>query len=139
MAEAGCTYVFVGIESGSQKILDLLDKKLTLEESTRGVDLIKAAGLRVAVSIMLGTPHETNQDLDETFRYVNELKPDMVSLSLFALYPPKIAGEAYESKSNLEPIFLKFDEGYGSVHHVGLERAEELYEQARRELGNLIL
>jgi radical SAM superfamily enzyme YgiQ (UPF0313 family) len=76
MKQGGCVSVFIGIESGSQKILDILRKGTTVEENKNAILNTKAAGIKVRVGIIIGSPGETEETIEETKRLLLETRPD---------------------------------------------------------------
>lgn len=86
MKEAGCVEVGVGIESGSQKILDAVSKGATVERNTRFVLDCKEVGLPVNVFIMIGLPGETYETVAETRQWMESVRPDRFGFNIFAPY-----------------------------------------------------
>jgi anaerobic magnesium-protoporphyrin IX monomethyl ester cyclase len=87
MKRSGCWMVSFGIESGSQKILDLCDKKITLEQSRRAVDVARQAGLISIGHFVLGFPGETRETLRQTIRFSREVNPDFVEFYIATPFP----------------------------------------------------
>jgi radical SAM superfamily enzyme YgiQ (UPF0313 family) len=87
MREAGCWQIALGIESGSQRILDVLQKNETVEQIENAVRIIKENGMTVKGLFMAGCPTETRETLDETERFIRKLKLDYVSMSAFTPTP----------------------------------------------------
>ena len=89
LAEGGCRRLMVGIESGSQRILNLMDK------GTRAADLPRLlwnchnAGIAMHIFLMLGFPTETREEARETMAFVEDNYETITSLTLqaFSLYP----------------------------------------------------
>ena len=81
--EAGCRQVSFGIESGSQRILDVLNKSVTVEQNREAIKICKEAGLLVAGSFMVGSPTETAEDviLTQKFMLENELESYRVNIT----------------------------------------------------------
>ncbi len=69
MKDAGCQIVGYGIESGSQTILDNMNKNTTVEMGLKAVELTKKAGLGIAVQLMYGYPGETVETIKETIEF----------------------------------------------------------------------
>jgi len=69
MKTAGCQAVFFGIESGSQKILDSLQKGVTVEQAERAIKLCKRLGLWGGGYLMIGAPGETKETIRETVEF----------------------------------------------------------------------
>ncbi len=82
MKQAGCTRIKVGVESGSNRILKLMNKHITTEEIKIAVKKIKDANIPITVYVMIGLPSETRQEILETLDLCKELDPDWVSLSV---------------------------------------------------------
>lgn len=87
MKKAGCVNIFIGIESGSPRVLRLLNKKIQLKDIVKAVDLIKKAGINVYGSVMLGVPSETKKEMEKTFSFVHSLPLDGISFFLYTPFP----------------------------------------------------
>jgi anaerobic magnesium-protoporphyrin IX monomethyl ester cyclase len=82
LAKAGCDLVWIGAESGSQKILDAMEKGTTVDEIRAATHRLKAANIRVAFFLQFGYPGETHEDVEATFRLLDELLPDDIGISV---------------------------------------------------------
>jgi anaerobic magnesium-protoporphyrin IX monomethyl ester cyclase len=82
LARAGCVEVWLGIESGSQKILDAMDKGTRREQIPGARERLKQAGIRACYFLQLGYPGETFGDIEETLRLVRETLPDDIGVSV---------------------------------------------------------
>ena len=85
--DAGCVMVYLGVESGVQRVLNLMRKGIKVEQSVRAVKLAKEAGLQVVASFVLGIPGETWEEALETIRFAKKLDPDFVQFSLATPFP----------------------------------------------------
>ncbi|HEY1012149.1 MAG TPA: radical SAM protein [Herpetosiphonaceae bacterium] len=79
---AGCQIVWVGAESGSQKILDAMEKGTKVEQIYGAARLLREAGVKVGFFLQFGYPGETRADIDLTFKMVRECRPDDVGMSV---------------------------------------------------------
>jgi anaerobic magnesium-protoporphyrin IX monomethyl ester cyclase len=79
---AGCAEVWMGVESGSQAVLNAMDKGITLSTVCTARRLLKDAGIRACFFLQFGYPGETWTELQETIRFVREMRPDDVGISL---------------------------------------------------------
>ncbi len=86
MKKAGCIRVKIGVESGSDRILKIIQKGITKDIIRQAVRLIKEAGLPLTIYLMAGVPGETDDDLRQTIEFAKELNPNYVSLSVLAPY-----------------------------------------------------
>ncbi|GAX60000.1 Fe-S oxidoreductase [Candidatus Scalindua japonica] len=87
MKRAGCVEIGVGVESGSQKILDIVDKKETIEQNAAFVELCKQVGITANVFIMIGLPGETYETVEETRRWMERVRPHKFGFNIFMPYP----------------------------------------------------
>ena len=82
LARAGCDNTWMGAESGSQKILDAMDKGTTIEQIAEASRLLREYGIRPGFFIQFGYPGETREDIDATIRMINHLLPDELGISV---------------------------------------------------------
>ena len=82
LAEAGCAQAWIGAESGSQRILDAMNKGTTVEEIKRARELLKAHGIRVGFFIQLGYLDEQLSDILATRELLEASRPDEVGVSV---------------------------------------------------------
>ena len=87
MKGIGLKLMLVGFESGSQKVLDFIKKGTTVEENLEAAYLLKKHGIMVGGSFMLGTPHETKEDVIKTIDLVKRIRPHFTSVSFFTPCP----------------------------------------------------
>lgn len=82
LARAGCTEAWLGAESGSQKILDAMDKGTRVEQIVEATRRLQAAGIRACWFLQFGYPGETWEDVSATVSLVREVLPDDVGVSV---------------------------------------------------------
>ncbi len=82
LAESGLEEVWVGAESGSQAILDAMDKETKVEQIYEATRLLKAKNIRVAFFIQFGYLGETKEDISKTIAMIKELIPDNIGISV---------------------------------------------------------
>lgn len=86
--KAGFIRIGCGIESGSQKILDLLNKKTTVEQNRSAVQRVKASGMMATCNFIFGTPGENRETLKETEKFIaDNLDPRDYAINLATAYP----------------------------------------------------
>ncbi len=78
---AGCTEVWMGVESGSQTVLDAMDKGLNLASVISARSRLKKAGIRACYFLQFGYPGETWAELQKTISLVRETRPDDIGIS----------------------------------------------------------
>jgi len=82
MKEAGCRRVHLGLESGSQATLDLMNKQVTVEQGARAAEAYRTAGIEVAAFFIVGYPGETTAAIEETFTLALSLPLDEISFNV---------------------------------------------------------
>jgi anaerobic magnesium-protoporphyrin IX monomethyl ester cyclase len=82
LKKAGCQVVWVGAESGSQKILDAMEKGTRVEQIREASRRLHAAGIQIAFFLQFGYPGETREDIEKTFQVVRECQPDEIGMSV---------------------------------------------------------
>lgn len=82
LAASGAETVWVGAESGSQKILDAMDKGTTVAQIHEATRLLQSRNIRVAFFLQFGYPGELREDIDKTIDMVQELMPDEIGISI---------------------------------------------------------
>jgi radical SAM superfamily enzyme YgiQ (UPF0313 family) len=87
MKKAGCETIYIGIESGSPRILKLIKKGISKQEVNEGIRIIKKCGLRVIGSFILGIPSETKEEMEQTVNFALSLPLDGASFFIFTPYP----------------------------------------------------
>ncbi len=87
MRAAGCRLISFGIETGVPRLLSLIKKGITIEQSRAAVRWAKEAGIRVRTTLILGLPTETEEDTRATIDFAKELGADFAKFSLATPYP----------------------------------------------------
>jgi len=82
LAAAGCENVWIGAESGSQKILDAMDKGIQIEQIREATRLMKESGIKPSFFIQFGYPGELKEDIQQTIDMINELLPFEIGISV---------------------------------------------------------
>ncbi len=98
LSESGAETVWVGAESGSQKILDAMDKGTTVEQIYTATNLLKKNGIRAAFFLQFGYLGEEKEDIDKTINMVLDLMPDEIGISVS--YP--LPGTKFYEKVKLQ-------------------------------------
>ena len=87
MKEAGCYEIAVGIESGDQKILDDMNKKLKVETIREKAELINKCKINVTGFVMVGYPTDTKESIEKSMNFVLSLPLLRISLTKFIPFP----------------------------------------------------
>lgn len=87
MKEAGCKKVLFGLESGSQKVLDLMRKQATIEMARKAVEMVNKQKMLVQASFMIGNVGETEETIQETIEFAKSLPLDNATFFITSPYP----------------------------------------------------
>jgi anaerobic magnesium-protoporphyrin IX monomethyl ester cyclase len=87
MKEAGCVAVWLGVEAGSQQIIDAMGKGFTPDTTKKAFKLAKEVGLMTIASVVFGFPGETRKSAWETIKLVEEISPDDIGYYIATPYP----------------------------------------------------
>jgi radical SAM superfamily enzyme YgiQ (UPF0313 family) len=85
--EAGCVSISMGIESGSQMMLNRMNKAATVKKNAESIRLVREHGVEVKTYFMVNFPGETEQTVQATLDFAEKIKPDKWLLSSFAPLP----------------------------------------------------
>ena len=102
MKKAGCYRVYFGIESGSQDILDRIDKKITLEQVRNAVTLAKKAGLEACGFFMMGLPGETEETMEKTIEFAASLDLDLAKTTICIPLPNTVMYNELKSQGRIK-------------------------------------
>ena len=87
MNKAGCKTIWFGVESGSPRILERINRNITLEQIEKAVNLCRETRIKVSCSFMLGFPDETKEDLKATLKFAEKLDPDWCQFNILVAAP----------------------------------------------------
>ena len=87
LKEAGCFRIWIGAESGSQKIIDAMDRRVDVNHVKKVIQDTNAMGIQTGTFIMLGYPGETEEDITETIEYLKDANPTLYTITV--AYPIK--------------------------------------------------
>jgi anaerobic magnesium-protoporphyrin IX monomethyl ester cyclase len=82
LARAGCAEVWMGAESGSQRVLDAMDKGLRVEHIAQACENLRRHGIRACLFLQFGYLGEDWEDIEQTIRMVRQVRPDDIGVSV---------------------------------------------------------
>ena len=107
MREVGCTGITYGVEAGSQKILEIMDKRLTIDQVKLAVSLAQEANMRVTCAFMFPHPEDTMETVREQIRLMKSLNDQGVQVSLS--YTTPLPGTDYYERADELGITILMD------------------------------
>jgi len=87
LRKAGCHTIQIGLESGNQRVLDFLNKRLKVEDNIRSVQCCKRNKVICDGSMMIGITTETEDELNDTVNFIKKYRPDLVNVKIFNPMP----------------------------------------------------
>ncbi|AXC13030.1 Radical SAM domain protein [Acidisarcina polymorpha] len=103
LAELGCFRIWIGSESGSQRLLDSMDRGVKVEQVQRAVEMSRARKIESGMFLMWGYEGEEMEDIEATVRHVSKAKPDIFFTTVS--YP--IKGTPYYQQVQSKLVQLK--------------------------------
>jgi anaerobic magnesium-protoporphyrin IX monomethyl ester cyclase len=97
LARAGCENIWMGAESGSQRILDAMDKGTTVKQIYQATRLLKKHDIKPSFFIQFGYPGETRDDIEKTIKMIHELLPYEIGISVSYPLPGTVFYENVKS------------------------------------------
>ena len=110
LAETGCKMVWMGAESGSQKILDAMDKGTNVQQIYEATQLLKKNNIQVSLFLQLGYLNETIDDIKKTIEMVNDLLPDDIGVSVSYPLPGTVFYDKVKDELKQKSNWLDSDE-----------------------------
>ena len=130
LARAGCTEVWMGAESGSQKILDAMDKDTRVANIGEARENLRAHGIRACFFLQFGFPGETWEDIQATIRLVRDTQPDDIGVSVSYPLPgtrfyERVAGQLGSKRnwSDSDDLAMMFQGAYETRFYKALHEA----------------
>ncbi len=87
MRRAGCHTLYLGIESGSQRILNMIQKGISLAQAEKAIRIAKRASLNTLGSFVIGIPGETVGSINKTIQFARKLSPSFAQFTICTPYP----------------------------------------------------
>ncbi len=103
LVQSGCFRVWIGAESGSQQVIDQMDRRVKVEKVREMIRKTREKGIEAGTFIMLGYPGETESDIEETITHLKQANPDHFTITL--AYPIK-GTELFEETKNIQTTNL---------------------------------
>ncbi|HPM76522.1 MAG TPA: radical SAM protein [bacterium] len=109
MAHAGCRRLYVGVESGAERMLELYQKGATLAQMRHGIELIRRTGMEASAFFIVGGPTETRVDFEASLSFAKETKLDYVIVTRIQYWPGTklFADHKNELETSIVPFYCR--------------------------------
>jgi radical SAM superfamily enzyme YgiQ (UPF0313 family) len=87
LKKAGCQGIHYGVEAGTEKILTVLNKGITIQKVKEVFNLTRKYKIPILAYFMIGNPAETRDDILTTFKVMKDLNPDFVHMTILTPFP----------------------------------------------------
>jgi radical SAM superfamily enzyme YgiQ (UPF0313 family) len=101
MYEAGFRWLLVGFESGSDRMLVSMNKKVTVAQNTKAIEIAHKAGMKVKALMSIGHPGENSTTINETISWMKNVKIDDFDITVVSIYPGTPYYERAEKKDDI--------------------------------------
>jgi radical SAM superfamily enzyme YgiQ (UPF0313 family) len=113
MRSSGCVEVGIGIESGSQRVLDTVNKGETVKKNMEAIKMCHAGGMSVKGFFIIGLPGEDRHSIDETITFLEEADLDDIDVTIYKPYPGSLI---YKKKALFD---IHFEDDYEHAWYKG--------------------
>jgi len=145
MSKSGCKAVYLGIESGSQKVLDALHKGITVEQIEKTTKLCRKYNIRTYWSLLIGTPYDTYRDYLKTLKLIKKIKPFSYNFNVYVgipnslLYKYILENKLYEYKDDIKLLYLPgFDIKTNFFYNLSVEKLVDYNFNTQTEFDKLL-
>ncbi len=132
MKAAGCREVQVGVESGNDRVLSHIRKGITTALVREKTALIRQSGLKWRAFFIIGFPTETETEMRDTLRLIEEIQPTFSQVSIFCPYPGTSFHEQLLREGRLGERFMQSDVWYPCNNYTGTMSDEQFQQFAFR-------
>ncbi|MBP7215901.1 MAG: B12-binding domain-containing radical SAM protein [Candidatus Omnitrophica bacterium] len=136
LKEIGCVLIQFGLDSGSNRILSIMDKHSTVEENIKAMALVKTVGIKTRPTLIIGMPGETRQTIDESIDFFRKIGAKKLELGIrYALSLPRtplyeydlLSGKLVDEHAYLMQLGTRMETEHRSEHalnHTDLREKE---------------
>jgi radical SAM superfamily enzyme YgiQ (UPF0313 family) len=135
LAEIGCDRIWIGSESGSQRILDAMQRDVTVEQVQWATRQLQARGIKVGMFLMWGYGDETVHDIEMTVEHVKRTKPDVFFTTV--AYPIK-GTPFYDAYADSISLAGEWSASTDRDYQLGSQRSREYYQAANTYIFNAV-
>ena len=140
LKEANCKQITFGIESGNERVLGMLKRnQTTVGQNKRAIRMVKEAGILSTGSFMIGNPGETEEEIEETRRFIIENDLDGFGISITTPFPGTKLWEMCKEKKVIPDKINWKEFNLNNLTFALSEIPPERMEQIHQEFLNLVM
>jgi radical SAM superfamily enzyme YgiQ (UPF0313 family) len=98
MKQANCCGLYFGLESGSNRVLQAINKNTTVSQITQVSEMVYDSGIPSITSVLLGIPDESKEDMEETLKLMQNIKTDIFDVNSYVPLPGSPLWNAMDEK-----------------------------------------
>ena len=133
MRNAGCNSIRIGVESGNERMITFINKKITKDKVRQVVKDCKDIGINITTYFIVGLPTETNSEVMDTINFIREINPDNISISIATPYTGTLLEDTMNiDKNHLEKYFHQSPELINNLK-IDKELIEELFSMSHNK------
>lgn len=107
MQASGCVRLRYGVESGDEKILEAMNKKISLDMVVKAFEMTRAAGIETFAYFMTGYLNETREAFENTMRLIKKIKADQIMMTLTTPYPKTLLERQAVEDKKIPPDYWR--------------------------------
>ncbi|MCJ7793106.1 MAG: B12-binding domain-containing radical SAM protein, partial [Candidatus Marinimicrobia bacterium] len=137
MKDSGCYHIAFGVESGVQRVLNLMGKELNLKEVTRTFKTCRQLGISTMAFFMIGYPGETQEEIKKKIDFSIKLDPDFAQFTVSTPFPGTQIFNLIKKEGKIKIVdwdkyYMFGNKGYFDFGEIKIEEVTKLVSQAYR-------
>jgi anaerobic magnesium-protoporphyrin IX monomethyl ester cyclase len=99
MKRDNCCGLYFGLESGSNRVLKAIDKRITVDQILKVSEMVYECGIPTASAVLMGLPGETKEDMEATLKLMKKVKTDLFDVNIYSPLPGTVLYDAMSEEA----------------------------------------